>query len=290
MFDWLRDLGKSQEEKRQERLNAYLDNALTAQERQVLEQELTRNEPLRSELEQLRLFKAAVHDLPRVAVPRNFTLTPEMAGLTRRQPSRPYYPALRLATTLTAFLLVAMLALELVTMGAGGVAFDETSSANIAMEEDANDAAAYDAGDGTVENDADGTDRATTNEAPQVMAETAADEAMEEIAAAGEVAEEPAAEEESDAAAPTDDESDTGASPQTTITVSLTPTFTPTATPTATVTPTPTQTPVPPPPQVPDRPVARLSPLRWAQIGLGAIFLALLSATLISRRRVDREQ
>lgn len=285
MFDWLRDLGKSQEEKRQEQLNAYLDNALTAGERQALEQELTRNEPLRSELEQLRLFKAAVHDLPRVAVPRNFTLTAEMAGLTRRQPTRSHYPALRLATVLTAFLLVAMLTLELVTTGAGGVAFDEASSANIAMEEDASDAAAYDAEDNSVETDADGTDRTTTNEAPQVMAEAAADEAMEEIAAAGEAAEEPAAEEESDAAAPTDDESDTGAAPQTTVTVSLTPT--PTFTPTATPTPTPTQTPMPLLPQEPERPAVRLSSFRWAQIGLGTVFLVLLAATLISRRRVD---
>ncbi len=46
MFDWLRRLGQNNEAKQQERLNAYLDNDLSPQERLALEQELSRNSPL----------------------------------------------------------------------------------------------------------------------------------------------------------------------------------------------------------------------------------------------------
>lgn len=270
MFDWLRDLGKSQEEKRQERLNAYLDNTLTPRERQALEQELTRDEPLRTELEQLRLFKAAVRSLPRVTVPRHFTLTPEMAGQTRRPQTYSLYPTLRLATALTAFLLVALLAFELLLpMQSGSMANDMANNAEVAMD----GAAANDTFDNNV---ADAGDDAAES-APQVMAESegeeeAVEEPMEEVAV-----------EEADeaAAAPS------AGAVQTTVEATFTPTPTPTVsiTPSPTSTATPSPTPMPRATPLPEPPATPLSPLRGLQIALVVIFLVLLIVTITVRGR-----
>lgn len=116
MFDFLRSIGKSAEEKRQERLNAYLDGALSARDLRQFEQELARDDALRQELEQLQWVKLNVQQLPRVRAPRNFVLDPAIYG--QKQPSSPgwnLYPGLRVATALTAFFLVLALALDVVT-------------------------------------------------------------------------------------------------------------------------------------------------------------------------------
>ena len=47
MFDFVRNLGKSADEKRQERLNAYVDGALSPAARQQFEQELAQDAALR---------------------------------------------------------------------------------------------------------------------------------------------------------------------------------------------------------------------------------------------------
>ena len=57
MFDFLRERTKSSTEITQEALNAYLDNALAAAERQRLEQQLGQDARLRAELQQLRVLK-----------------------------------------------------------------------------------------------------------------------------------------------------------------------------------------------------------------------------------------
>jgi hypothetical protein len=121
MFDFLRNISKPEEEKRREQLNAYLDGALSLQEQRRLEEDLKRDAALRAELEQLRWVKSSVQRLPRVRAPRNFILDPAIYGKRasprsgkaagRWQP----YPALRLATALTAFFFVLALALDVAT-------------------------------------------------------------------------------------------------------------------------------------------------------------------------------
>ncbi|WP_322821338.1 anti-sigma factor family protein [Chloroflexus sp.] len=68
-----------------ELLSAYIDNELTPAERAVLEQRLRVEPSLRRELAELRAVRDLLHEQPWVTLPRTFTLTPEMAGVRRRQ-------------------------------------------------------------------------------------------------------------------------------------------------------------------------------------------------------------
>lgn len=116
MFDFLRNIRKSAEEKRLERVNAYLDGELSPREQEQFEQELAQDEALRAEVDALRQIQMSVRQLPRVRAPRNYTLDPAVYG----QPAQTHegwqlYPALRVATALTAFFFIVALALDLMT-------------------------------------------------------------------------------------------------------------------------------------------------------------------------------
>ena len=82
-------------------LSAYLDNQLNDKERNRLEMQLQGNLELRQALEEMRRTRTILRHAPRLRAPRNFTLTPNMAG--RRQDSRALpgaYPVLQLASVL----------------------------------------------------------------------------------------------------------------------------------------------------------------------------------------------
>lgn len=104
MFDFLRNLTKSAEEKQQEAMTAYLDNALSPEARRQFEQQLAQNPALRADLEQQRIVRQLLSQLPPRQTPRNFTLDPALYGRPAKQPLVQYYPALRTATMLTAVL------------------------------------------------------------------------------------------------------------------------------------------------------------------------------------------
>ena len=59
-------------------LSAYLDDEISPQERDRLEERLQQNPDLRGELEALRRTRLIWRAAPKVRAPRNFTLTPEM--------------------------------------------------------------------------------------------------------------------------------------------------------------------------------------------------------------------
>lgn len=111
MFDFLRDRGSTAGGESQEKLSAYLDNALTPAERQRLESEMNRDPALRARLEQMRLLKLQMRAMPRRRVPRSFALDPALYGRPKAQPLMQLYPVLRGATALTAFLLIFVVAL-----------------------------------------------------------------------------------------------------------------------------------------------------------------------------------
>ncbi len=111
MFDFMRDRGSTAEEKRLEALGAYLDDALTADERRRFENQLAGDAELRAELEHLRALKMQLRAMPRRRVPRSFALDPALYGRPKRQPMMQFYPLLRGATALTAFFLIFTLAL-----------------------------------------------------------------------------------------------------------------------------------------------------------------------------------
>jgi hypothetical protein len=123
MFDFLRNLTKSAEKKRQEALNAYLDDALSPRERRQFEQLLARDADLRLEVEERRALQMQMRQMPRRRVPRNFTLDPALYGRPQRQPLFQLYPAMRVATVLTAFFFILALGADLfLTTGRDGLA------------------------------------------------------------------------------------------------------------------------------------------------------------------------
>ena len=88
-----------------EALSAYLDNQLKSKDRVRLESRLEESPELRSAFEELRRTRAVLRSQRPLRAPRNFTLTPEMAGvrLGVRPGARPInssYPVLRLASVL----------------------------------------------------------------------------------------------------------------------------------------------------------------------------------------------
>lgn len=115
MLDFLRNLTKSAEEKRQERLNAYLDGELAPGEQRQFEQEMAEDTALRAEVEELRWTKTNVQRLPRLRAPRNFTLDPAVYGQTAPGRAWQAYPALRVATALTAFFFALAFVMDLLT-------------------------------------------------------------------------------------------------------------------------------------------------------------------------------
>lgn len=95
-----------------EALSAYLDGQLSAPERRKLESRLKESPDLQQELLALKRTRAILKAAPRRRAPRNFTLTPQMAGVRRgRRPVPAAFPALRLASAL------AMIFLALVVVG-----------------------------------------------------------------------------------------------------------------------------------------------------------------------------
>ncbi|MCS6910436.1 MAG: hypothetical protein NZM11_07690 [Anaerolineales bacterium] len=102
-----------------EQLSAYMDDALPAAEKAALEARLQQDPELKAALRDLRLQTRALRDLPRLKPPRNFTLSPQQAQALR--PARPsllasLFPALRLATAVSAFAFVVVLAASFLTV------------------------------------------------------------------------------------------------------------------------------------------------------------------------------
>jgi len=86
-----------------ELLNAYLDDEMDATQRQRLESRLSSDPGLKSIFDELRESRVVLRRLPQRRAPRNFTLTPKMAGI--KPPLPRSYPILRFASAFAAILL-----------------------------------------------------------------------------------------------------------------------------------------------------------------------------------------
>ena len=84
-------------------LSAYLDGQLATREHTRLETRLKSDPELQSALEELRQTRNILRSLPKLRVPRNFILTPEMLGF-KRDTTR-IIPVLRFASVLAMILL-----------------------------------------------------------------------------------------------------------------------------------------------------------------------------------------
>jgi hypothetical protein len=126
---------KSEEERRDELLSAYLDGELGERERQRLEARLAQDPTLRAELRALHQTVSLLEELPHVAAPRNFILSKSM--VERRQPAPRREPQPRLsrvermawaaplltaATAVVSLLFAVVLVGDLLLPGTGGLA------------------------------------------------------------------------------------------------------------------------------------------------------------------------
>lgn len=130
MFDFLKNLTKSDEEKQQEAFSAYLDDTISPSQRQAFELRLAEDADLRAEMELAKLLRQQMREMPRRSVPRSFMLDANAYGVPRKEPLVQAYPLLRAATVMTAFFFVLALGLSVFTSQSGG---DMASVAQSAM-------------------------------------------------------------------------------------------------------------------------------------------------------------
>jgi hypothetical protein len=97
-------------------LSQYLDSRLNETQTRKLEARLAQDAALRERLENLRKTKLMLSRLSRVRAPRNFTLSPEMVKVRRKQ-RHPLTLAMRWATTVAAILLVVLFGADLLFKG-----------------------------------------------------------------------------------------------------------------------------------------------------------------------------
>ncbi|MBI2759770.1 MAG: hypothetical protein HYX49_13990 [Chloroflexi bacterium] len=93
-----------------ELLSAYLDGQLSPSDSIRLESRLSSDPSLRAIMDDLRESRGLLRQLPQRRAPRNFTLTPKMAGIKPPEPRA--YPAFRFATVLAAFLFIVTFAVN----------------------------------------------------------------------------------------------------------------------------------------------------------------------------------
>lgn len=93
-------------------LSAYLDHALSPRDHAALEARLTRDLELKAALADLRLNRRLLRALPAPKLPRHFTLTRAQAE-TARRPRFTLFPTLRLATAFATLLFIFVLVADL---------------------------------------------------------------------------------------------------------------------------------------------------------------------------------
>lgn len=98
-----------------EQLSQYLDGELSHKEAADIEALLMENAEARRALEEFSATRMLMRSLPEVRPPRNFSLTPEMAGIREKSKA---YPILRFATALAAFGFVILVGLDVLASGA----------------------------------------------------------------------------------------------------------------------------------------------------------------------------
>ncbi len=195
MFDWIRERLKDADTKREERVTAYVDGRLSAEQRRQFEAQLAQDETLRAEVTALQAVKQQLTALPTVRAPRNYTLDPALYGAPDSAFGAQIYPAVRFATAMAALVFIFMVTLTLLpdNQAAQETAMSEPVAVEI-VREAPQDAAAYEAEPASDDAEFDSSMSGEAEEA--VMAESIETDAASDMAAesvmmdeAGEVAE-----------------------------------------------------------------------------------------------------
>ena len=155
-----------------EALSAYLDGQLSSGESSRLEQRIQNDDELRAALDEIRRTRGVLRSQALLRAPRNFTLTPQMAGIRPKASvlSRTY-PIFRLASTFASILLVLVLVGDLL----GGFPVGKHSEpASAPLSASQADRAVYDTAIiPTVEEEPAATVEIVPQVAPDVSAESA---------------------------------------------------------------------------------------------------------------------
>ena len=93
-----------------ELLSAYLDGQLSLPDSARLKSRLSSDANLRAAMDDVRAARGLLRQLPQRRAPRNFTLTPKMAGIKPPEPRA--YPTLRIAAALATLLFIATFAIN----------------------------------------------------------------------------------------------------------------------------------------------------------------------------------
>jgi hypothetical protein len=160
------------------KLSAYLDGELSAREEQVLTKRLHSEPDLKAALNDLNTAKRVLQSTPKLAVPRNFTLTSKMVGFQLKKPRALGY---QLATAAMTVLLVGTLVLDFSRFLVGGAMAPAAPRMEEAMLESAVDEAA---------------EPLVSEMEVDVMEDRAAADAVEEVIVEGEALEPEAEEQE----------------------------------------------------------------------------------------------
>lgn len=94
-----------------QQLSNYLDRQLSNQDILVIEQRLTKEPELKQALQEMQQTRFLFQHARKIPVPRNFTLTPEMAA-TLRPVKRPLIPFFSFASVIAAIFLVVVLLID----------------------------------------------------------------------------------------------------------------------------------------------------------------------------------
>lgn len=116
-----------------ETLSAYLDNQIETRERGSLELRLQNDPEFAQGLEELRLTCLVLKNCPKYRAPRNFTLSPQMAGKTQQEKLNfSLFPTLRLTSILAAlfFVLISVGNLFVKLGGSESIAVSEVQNSN----------------------------------------------------------------------------------------------------------------------------------------------------------------
>lgn len=101
-----------------ERLSAYLDGELTSRDRARLEDQLKTNSELRAALEELHQTRSLLRSQPFARAPRNFTLSPDMAGIKlEKHFGSNLFPVLRFTSVVASLLFVFIILSDLLLTG-----------------------------------------------------------------------------------------------------------------------------------------------------------------------------
>ena len=117
MFESLKNLFKSKDDKRQELISAYLDDALSTRDKAWFKELLDSDQELKNELEQYQWLRQSIKQLPRSKAPRNYILDPAVYSRPASRFPLQIYPALRATTALVAIAFVFLIGLNLISSG-----------------------------------------------------------------------------------------------------------------------------------------------------------------------------